>query len=157
MMKIGDKSSFLSPIMGFQTQNPFRKPSDSSPQGPATISNNSWMKASLRWRGSIKVGSIGLRSKHHSPIPNITINYVKHCLFRTIRLFKHLLQVGFVFSRCALAAIHGVNQIKVHFSVQMPFDFQIVKLLLQAQQRKMTNFFRLWLLVSFLCVFLHLI
>ena len=35
-------------------QNLFRKPSDSSPQGPATISNNSWMKASLRWRGSIK-------------------------------------------------------------------------------------------------------
>ncbi len=63
MRKIGDKSSILSPITGFQTQNPFRKPSDSSPQGPATISNNSWMKASLRWRGSIKVGSIGLRSE----------------------------------------------------------------------------------------------
>ncbi len=91
--KIGDKSSILSPITGFQTQNPFRKPSDSSPQGPATISNNSRMKASLRWRESIKTGSIGLRSKHHSPIPNITINYGKHCLFRTIRLLKHLLQV----------------------------------------------------------------
>ena len=52
-------------------------------------------------------------------------------LIRTIRLFKHLLQVGFVFSRCALAAIHGVDQIKVPFSVQMAFDFQIVKLLLQ--------------------------
>ena len=63
MRKIGDKSSILSPITGFQTQKPFRKPSDSSPQEPATILNNSWMKASLRWRGSIKVGSIGLRSK----------------------------------------------------------------------------------------------
>ncbi len=63
MKKIGDKSLILSPITGFQTQNPFRKPTDSSPQEPATTSNNSWMKASLRWRGSIKVGSIGLRSK----------------------------------------------------------------------------------------------
>ena len=53
-------------------------------------------------------------------------------LVGTIRLFKHLLQVGFVFSRCALAAIHGVDQIKVLFSVQMAFDLQIVKLLLQA-------------------------
>ena len=86
----------------------------------------------LEVEGEYKNRKLGLRSKHHSPIPNITINYVKHCLFRTIRLFKHLLQVGFVFSRCALAAIHGVNQIKVHFSVQMAFDFQIVKLLLQA-------------------------
>ena len=132
MRKIGDKSSVLSPITEFQTQNPFRKPSDSSPQGPATISSNSWTKASLRWRGSIKTGSIGLRSKHHSPIPNITNNYVKQCLFRTIRFLKHLLQVWLVFSRCALAAIHGVDQIKVLFSVQMAFDFQIVKLLLQA-------------------------
>lgn len=132
MKKIGDKSSFLSPIAEFQTQNPFREPSDSSPQGPATISSNSWTKASLMWRGSIKAGSIGLRSKHHSPIPDITINYIKHCLFRTIRLFKHLLQVWLVFSRCALAAIHGVDQIKVLFSVQMAFDFQIFKLLLQA-------------------------
>ena len=45
---------------------------------------------------------------------------------------KHLLQVWLVFSRCALAAIHGVDQIKVLFSVQMAFDFQIIKLLLQA-------------------------
>ena len=45
---------------------------------------------------------------------------------------KHLLQVWFVFSRCALAGIHGVDQIKVLFSVQMTFDFQIIKLLLQA-------------------------
>ena len=132
MRKIGDKLSILSPITGFQTQKPFRKPSVSNLQEPATTSNNSWMKASLMWRVSIKTGSIGLRSKHHSPIPNITINYVKHCLFRTIRLFKHLLQVGFVFCRCALAAIHGVDQIKVLFSVQMAFDFQIIKLLLQA-------------------------
>ena len=29
MKKIGDKSRILSPIMGFQMQNPFRKPSDS--------------------------------------------------------------------------------------------------------------------------------
>ena len=28
-----------------------------------TITNSSWTKASLRWRGSIKTGSIGLRSK----------------------------------------------------------------------------------------------
>ena len=63
MKKIGDKSSILSPITGFQTQNPFRKPSDSSPQDPVTTSNNSWTKASLRWRGSIKTGSIGLRSE----------------------------------------------------------------------------------------------
>ena len=132
MKKIGDKSSILSPITGIQTHNPFRKPSDSSPQGPAITSNNSWTKASLRWRGSIKTGSIGLRSKHHSPIPNITNNYVKQCLFRTIRLFKHLLQVRLVFGRCALAAIHGVDQIKVLFSVQMTFDLQIIKLLLQA-------------------------
>ena len=52
-------------------------------------------------------------------------------LIRTIRLFKHLLQVRLVFGRCALAAIHGVDQIKVLFSVQMAVDFQIVKLLLQ--------------------------
>ncbi len=45
---------------------------------------------------------------------------------------KHLLQVWLVFGRCALAAIHGVDQIKVLFSVQMAFYFQIVKLLLQA-------------------------
>ena len=63
MKKIGDKSSILSPITGFQTQNPFRKPSDSSPQEPATTSNNSWAKASLKWKGSIKTGSIGLRSE----------------------------------------------------------------------------------------------
>ena len=60
MKKIGDKSSILSPITGFQTQKPFRKPSDSNPQEPAIISNNSWTKASLRWRESIKAGSIGL-------------------------------------------------------------------------------------------------
>ena len=63
MKKIGDKSSILSPITEFQMRNLFRKPSDSSPQGLATISNNSWKKASLRWRGSIKAGSIGLRSE----------------------------------------------------------------------------------------------
>ena len=63
MKKIGDKSSILSPITGFRMQKPFRKPTDSSPQGPATTSNNSWTKASLRWRGSIKTGSIGLRSE----------------------------------------------------------------------------------------------
>ena len=34
MKKIDDKSSILSPITGFQTQNPFRKPLDSSPQVP---------------------------------------------------------------------------------------------------------------------------
>lgn len=51
--------------------------------------------------------------------------------FRTTCFLKHLLQVGFVFSRCALAAIHGVDQIKVLFSVQTAFDFQIIKLLLQ--------------------------
>ena len=82
MKKIGDKSSILSPITRFQTQNPFRKPSDSSPQGPAIISNNLWKKASLKWRGSIKVGSIGLRSKNHTTIPNRIINdgklYVLH-------------------------------------------------------------------------------
>ena len=38
MRKIGDKSSILSPITGFQTQKPFRKPSDSSPQEPAITS-----------------------------------------------------------------------------------------------------------------------
>ena len=43
MKKIGVKSSILSPIMGFQTQNPFRKPSDSNPREPATTSNNSWI------------------------------------------------------------------------------------------------------------------
>ena len=63
MKKIGDKSSILSPITEFRMRNLFRQPSDSSPQGPATISNNSWMKASLRWRESIKTGSIGLRSE----------------------------------------------------------------------------------------------
>ena len=40
MKKIGDKSSILSPIMGFQTQNPFRKPSDSNPQGPVIKLHN---------------------------------------------------------------------------------------------------------------------
>ena len=40
MKKIGDKSSILSPIMGFQTQNPFRKPSDSSPQIPVIKLHN---------------------------------------------------------------------------------------------------------------------
>ena len=63
MKKIGDKSSILSPITGFQTQKPFRKPSDSSPQESATTSNNFWTKASLKWKGSIKTGSIGLRSE----------------------------------------------------------------------------------------------
>ena len=63
MKKIGDKSSILSPITEFQTHNPFRKASDSNPQEPVTTSNNSWTKASLRWRGSIKTGSIGLRSE----------------------------------------------------------------------------------------------
>ena len=53
-------------------------------------------------------------------------------LVGTVGLFKHLLQVWLVFGRCALAAIHGVDQIKVLFSVQMAFDFQIIKLLLQA-------------------------
>ena len=38
-------------------------------------------------------------------------------LIRAIRLLKHLLQVWLVFSRCSLAAIHGVDQIKVLFSV----------------------------------------
>ena len=32
MMETGDKSSILSPITGFQTQNLFRKPLNSSPQ-----------------------------------------------------------------------------------------------------------------------------
>ncbi len=40
MRKIGDKSSILSPIIGFQTQNPFRKPLDSSPQIPAIKPHN---------------------------------------------------------------------------------------------------------------------
>jgi len=38
-------------------------------------------------------------------------------LVRTVCLLKHLLQIRLVFSRCALAAIHGVDQIKVLFSV----------------------------------------
>ena len=63
MKKIGDKSWILSPITGFQIQKPFRKPSDSSPQGPATTSNNSLTKVSLRWKGNIKAGSIESRSK----------------------------------------------------------------------------------------------
>lgn len=53
-------------------------------------------------------------------------------LVGTVCFLKHLLQVWLVFNRCALAAIHGVDQIKVLFSVQMAFYFQIVKLLLQA-------------------------
>jgi len=40
MKEIGDKSSVLSPITGFQTQNPFRKPSDSSPQLPVIKLHN---------------------------------------------------------------------------------------------------------------------
>lgn len=55
-----------------------------------------------------------------------------YSLVRTVCLLKHLLQIWLVFSRGALAAIHGVDQIKVLFSVQMTFDFQIIKLLLQA-------------------------
>ena len=58
MRKIGDKSWILSPITGFQMQNPFRKPSDSNPQEPATTSNNSLTKVPLRWRENIKTGSI---------------------------------------------------------------------------------------------------
>ena len=81
MRKIGDKSSILSPITGFQTQNPFRKPSDSSLREPAITSNNSWTKASLRWRGSIKAGSIGLRGENYSLSPNRTINYGKLYVF----------------------------------------------------------------------------
>ena len=42
MKKIGDKSPILSPITGFRIQKPFRKPSDSNHQEPATISNNLW-------------------------------------------------------------------------------------------------------------------
>ena len=63
MKKIGDKSWILSPITGFQMQKLFRKPSDSSPQEPATTSNNSLTKVSLRWRGNLKVGSIKLSIK----------------------------------------------------------------------------------------------
>ena len=81
MKKIGDKSSILSPITGFRMQNPFRKPSDSNPQGPATISNNLWTKASLRWKGSVKTGSIGLRGENYSLSPNRTINYGKLYVF----------------------------------------------------------------------------
>ena len=40
MKKIGNKLSFLSPITEFQTQNPFRKPSDSSPQIPVIKPHN---------------------------------------------------------------------------------------------------------------------
>ena len=40
MRKIGDKSSILSPTTGFQTQNPFRKPSDSNPQEPVIKFHN---------------------------------------------------------------------------------------------------------------------
>ncbi len=40
MRKIGDKSSILSPITGFQMQNPFRKPLDSSPQIPVIKLHN---------------------------------------------------------------------------------------------------------------------
>ena len=40
MKKIGDKSSVLSPITGFQTQKPFRKPSDLSPQIPVIKPHN---------------------------------------------------------------------------------------------------------------------
>ena len=82
MKKIGDKSSILTTITGFQTQNPFRKPSDSNPQGPATISNNSLMKASLRWRGSIKAGSIGLRSEWLvwvERFDNFRMDYIDFC------------------------------------------------------------------------------
>ena len=43
MKKIGDKSSILSLITGFQTQNPFRKPLGSNPQEPTTTSNGSWI------------------------------------------------------------------------------------------------------------------
>jgi hypothetical protein len=46
-----------------------------------TITNSSWTKASLRWKGSIKTGSIGLRSKNHSTSPNRTINYGKLYVF----------------------------------------------------------------------------
>ena len=52
-------------------------------------------------------------------------------LVGTVCLLKHLLQIWLVFGRCALAAIHGVDQIKILCSIQMAFDFQIVKLLLQ--------------------------
>ena len=38
--KIGDKSSILSPIAEFQTQNPFRKPSDSNLRGPVIKLHN---------------------------------------------------------------------------------------------------------------------
>jgi len=38
--KIGNKLSFLSPIAEFQTQKPFRKPSDSSPQIPLIKPHN---------------------------------------------------------------------------------------------------------------------
>ena len=55
-----------------------------------------------------------------------------HPLVRTVSLLKHFLQIWLVFSRGALAAIHGVDQIKILFSVQMAFDLQIIKLLLQA-------------------------
>ena len=40
MKETSDKSSILSPITGFQTQNPFRKPSDSSPQIPVIKPHN---------------------------------------------------------------------------------------------------------------------
>ena len=53
-------------------------------------------------------------------------------LVGTVCFLKHLFQKWLVFGRCALAGIHGVDQIKVLFSVQMTFDFQIIKLLLQA-------------------------
>ena len=71
-----------------QIQKPFRKPSDSNLQEPATTSNNSWTKASLRWRVSIKTGSIGLR-RISLPLPKIGIHVQpesQSTLFQNLKL-----------------------------------------------------------------------
>ncbi len=54
MKKIGDESSILLPITGFQTQNPFRKPSASNLQEPAITSKQLVDEGILEVEGEYK-------------------------------------------------------------------------------------------------------
>ena len=135
MKKIGDKSSILSPITEFQTQKPFRKPSGSSPQGPAITSNNSWMKASLRWRGSIKTGSIGLRSKTHTtmqPKPKkkkSKMNKTELMEFDAVILQNGDMDAAYVEVPFDIKALFDKGRLLVHATFDgVPYDGQIVKM-----------------------------
>ena len=135
MKKIGDKSSVLSPITLAITNRTINYGKHcilcSKQQSKYNIQRHIKSCTSIRrfQQGLLFCALMNGLDNLYSGCEDLFCLYP---LIRTIRLFKHLLQIWLVFGRCALAAIHGVDQIKVLFSVQMTFDLQIIKLLLQA-------------------------